>query len=93
MTRIPVLSRDEMNDEQGAMYDAVKEEGGPLGGPYWAYIRYPKLMRNAQDISRTLGQGGLSKRERQIAIMAICRFWSAEYPWAIQTRGALQRGR
>jgi len=90
MTRIPVLSRDEMNEEQGALYDTVKEEGGPLGGPYWAYIRYPKLMRNAQDISRTLGQGGLSKRERQIAIMAICRFWSAEYPWAIQTRGALQ---
>ncbi len=92
MTRIHVLSRDEMNEEQGTLYDTVKEEGGPLGGPYWAYIRYPKLMRQAQDISNVLGQGGLSKRERQIAVMAIIRFWGAEYPWAVQTRGALNIG-
>jgi len=92
MTRIAILNRDEMNDEQGTLYDAVKTEGGPLGGPYWAYIRYPKLMRQAQDISRVLGAGGLSKRERQIAIMAIIRFWGAEYPWAVQARGALSIG-
>lgn len=92
MTRIAVLAREEMNDEQGDLFDAVKQEGGPVGGPYWAYIRYPKLMRQAQDISNVLGAGGLSKRERQIAVMAIIRFWGAEYPWCVQTRGALNIG-
>ena len=36
MTRIAILKREEMTSEQGALFDAVKAEGGPLGGPYWA---------------------------------------------------------
>jgi len=92
MTRIAVLKRDEMDAEQGKVYDEVKAAGGPLGGPYWAYIRFPRLMRLAQDLSTCLGQGALSKRERQIAILAIARFWSAAYPWAAQVRAALNIG-
>ncbi len=92
MTRIAVLKREQMNAEQGKVFDDVKAEGGPLGGPYWAYIRFPKLMRLVQDVSSCLGQGGLTKRERQIAIMAIARFWGAEYPWSVQTRSALALG-
>jgi 4-carboxymuconolactone decarboxylase len=92
VTRIAILEREAMTSEQGKLFDDVKAEGGPLGGPYWAYIRFPKLMRLVQDISNCLGQGGLTKRERQIAIMAIIRFWGAEYPWAVQSRGALSMG-
>lgn len=92
MTRIAVLERGQMDQEQGKLFDDVKAEGGPVGGPYWAYIRLPRLMRLAQDISSCLGQGGLSKRERQVAILAIARFWGAEYPWAAQTRAALSIG-
>lgn len=92
MTRIAILKREEMNPEQGKVFDDVKAEGGPLGGPYWAYIRNPRLMRQLQDVSNTLGQGGLTKKERQYAIMAIIRFWGAEYPWAVQTRAALALG-
>ena len=92
MTRIAILDRDHMNAEQGKLFDDVKTEGGPLGGPYWAYIRFPRLMRLAQDISTCLGQGGLSKRERQLAIMATIRFWGAAYPWAVQTRASLGMG-
>lgn len=93
MTRISILDRSKMNSDQGKVFDAVKQEGGPLGGPYWAYIRHPQLMRHLQDTSNYLGQnGGLSKRERQMAIMAIIRFWGAEYPWAVQTRAALAMG-
>lgn len=92
MTRISILKREQMDAEQGQVFDEVKAAGGPLGGPYWAYIRFPKLMRLAQDISSCLGQGGLSKRERQLAILAIARFWSAEYPWAAQARSALSLG-
>jgi 4-carboxymuconolactone decarboxylase len=93
MTRIAILDRKAMNAEQGKVYDDVKAEGGPLGGPYWAYIRFPKLMRMLQDVSNLLGaDGGMSKRERQIAIMAVIRFWGAAYPWSVQTRAALGMG-
>ncbi len=92
MTRIPILKREHMDAAQAEVFDNVKAAGGPLGGPYWAYIRLPKLMRLAQDLSSYLGQTGLSKRERQIAILAIARFWGAAYPWAVQTRNALGIG-
>ncbi len=92
MTRIAILKREDLNAEQGKVFDDVKAEGGPLGGPYWAYIRFPRLMRLLQDVSNLLGQSGLAKRERQIAIMAVIRFWGAEYPWSVQTRAALGMG-
>ena len=92
MTRIAVLKREQMDAEQGRVFDEAKAAGGPVGGPYWAYIRFPKLMALAQDFSNCLGQGGLSKRERQIAVLAIARFWGAAYPWAAQTRAALNIG-
>ena len=92
MTRIPVLTREDMNAEQGKVYDDVKAEGGPLGGPYWAYIRNPKLMRLQQDLSNCVAAGGISKRERQISMMAIIRFWGADYPWSVQARAALNVG-
>lgn len=88
MTRIPVLKREQMSPEQSQVFDEVKAAGGPTGGPYWAYIRFPRLMRLAQDLSSCLGQGGLSKRERQMAILAIARYWNAAYPWAAQVRAA-----
>jgi hypothetical protein len=50
MTRISILTPDDMNDEQRAVIDASKANGKPHGGPFWAYIRNPKLMQNVQNI-------------------------------------------
>lgn len=92
MTRLKIISRDEMNAEQGEVFDEAKAAGGPVGGPYWAYIRYPALMRQAQATSNVLRDGPLSPRERQIAILTVIRFWSAAYPWAVQVRNSLKAG-
>ncbi len=92
MTRIEILSRDDMNEEQGRVYDEAKAAGGPLGGPYRAYIRTPKFMQLAQAMSNCLRAGGLSPRERQIAILAVIRHWGAEFPWAVQVRASLAAG-
>lgn len=92
MTRIAILKREEMNPEQGQLWDDIKKEGGPLGGPHYAYIRYPKLMRAVQDVGFALGKTDLTKRERQIAILAVCRFWGSEYPWAVQVRNGVKIG-
>jgi 4-carboxymuconolactone decarboxylase len=92
MTRIAILSREEMDAEQGAVYDAAKEAGRPLGGPYFAYIRIPELMRTTQEVGTSLAHIPLTKREQQIAILTIARFWGAKYPWAVQVRSALKIG-
>lgn len=92
MTRIRIINRAEMNQEQGRVYDEAKAAGGPVGGPYYAYIRIPKLMRIAQDLGNCLRESPLSARERQIAVLTAIRHWGAKYPWAVQVRASLAAG-
>jgi alkylhydroperoxidase/carboxymuconolactone decarboxylase family protein YurZ len=92
MTRISILSPDEMNDEQRAVIDASKANGRPHGGPFWAYIRNPKLMQNIQNLGACIADSALSAREQQIVTLTVARFWGAKYPWAVQYRNALKVG-
>ena len=92
MTRIAILSREEMDAEQGSVYDTAKAAGRPLGGPYFAYIRIPELMRTTQEVGTCLADTPLTTREQQIAILTIARYWGAKYPWAVQVRTALKIG-
>ncbi len=92
MPRLAIIDRAAMNAEQGRVYDAAKQSGGPVGGPYTAYIRLPKLFEAAQTTRACLGDGPLSGRERQIAHLVIARHWNAKYPWFAQARASLAAG-
>lgn len=88
MPRLAIIDRAAMNAEQARVYDAAKQSGGPVGGPYYAYIRLPKLFEAAQNVRACLGEGPLSGRERQIAHLVIARHWNARYPWFAQVRAS-----
>lgn len=94
MTRFKVLSRDEMTAEQQRAYDYVHaKEGRPRGGPWTAYVYRPELMHLQEDLSYYQRHGStLSDRERQVAVLVVCRHWDAEYPWAVQVRASLKAG-
>jgi len=92
MARIPLIDRADMNAEQGRVYDAAKASGGPVGGPYYAYIRLPKLFEAAQNLRATLGSGPLSRREQQVVNLTVARHWGAKYPWFAQARASLTVG-
>jgi len=92
MTRIAIIERADMNAEQARVHDAAKQAGGPVGGPYLAYIRVPKLYEAAQNLRGCLGSGPLSRREQQIANLVIARHWGARYPWFAQARASLAVG-
>ena len=92
MPRLPIIDRAAMNAEQARVHDAAKQSGGPVGGPYTAYIRLPKLYEAAQGVRACLGEGPLSPRERQIVNLVIARHWNARYPWFAQVRASLAVG-
>lgn len=92
MTRIAIIDRADMSAEQGRVYDTAKAANRPVGGPYYAYIRIPKLFEAAQNLRGCLGDGPLSKRERQIINLVVARHWSAKYPWCAQVRASLAAG-
>ena len=91
MPRIKILDRADMNAEQARVYDAAKQSSGIVGGPYYAYIRLPKLFEAAQNM-RDSTAGALSAREQQIVNMTVARHWGARYPWFAQARRSLSVG-
>ena len=57
MGRIAILDRADMNAEQARVYDAAKASSGIVGGPYYAYIRLPKLFEACQGLRASLADG------------------------------------
>jgi 4-carboxymuconolactone decarboxylase len=92
MARIAILDRADMNAEQARVYDAAKQSSGIMGGPYYAYIRLPKLFEACQNLRASLSSGPLSQREQQIVNLVIARHWNARYPWFAQVRRSLAVG-
>lgn len=92
MTRIAIIDRADMNAEQARVYDAAKDAGGVVRGPYYAYIRIPKLFETSQNLRTCLFSGPLSVRERQTALLVVARHWNAAYPWSAQVRHGLEAG-
>jgi len=92
MARIKILDRAELNAEQARVYDHAKATSGIVGGPYYAYIRLPKLFEAAQTMRAVGDDGPLSKREIQIVNITVARFWNARYPWHAQVRRSLAVG-
>jgi 4-carboxymuconolactone decarboxylase len=92
MPRLAIIDRADMNAEQARVYDPIKQANGPVGGPYYAYIRLPKLFEAAQTMRMCLADGPLSGRERQIAHLVVARHWGARYPWFAQVRASLAVG-
>ena len=92
MARIPIIDRADMNPEQARVYDAAKQTSGIVGGPYYAYIRLPKLFEACQNLRSTLAASPLSAREQQIAHLTIARYWNSKYPWFAQVNASLKVG-
>jgi 4-carboxymuconolactone decarboxylase len=92
MTRIAIIDRADMNAEQSRVYDAAKQSSGIVGGPYYAYIRLPKLFEACQTLRASLSDGPLSPREQQIVNLVVARHWNARYPWFAQARRSLGVG-
>jgi hypothetical protein len=92
MARIAILERADMNTEQARVYDAAKQSSGIVGGPYYAYIRLPKLFEACQNLRASLSSGPLTPREQQIVNLVVARHWNARYPWFAQVRRSLALG-
>lgn len=92
MARIPIIDRAAMNAEQARVYDEAKNSSGIVGGPYYAYIRLPKLFEACQNLRTCLAAGPLRAREQQIVNLTVARHWNARYPWFAQVRRSLSVG-
>ena len=69
MPRIPIIDRVDMKAEQARVYDAAKQGSGIVGGPYYAYIRLPKLFEACQGLRESLS--GLMRHEAAAVVSGL----------------------
>jgi 4-carboxymuconolactone decarboxylase len=93
MTRIPPLSRDEMNADQRTVYDRIVGNNGRIGfGPAIGYAYSAQVWRLHNESSTHLLHCSLTPAQVRIVSLMTVRHWKAAYPWSAQAKTALGAG-
>ena len=94
MTRIPALSRDEMDDHGKRVYDETVAATGRVGrGPAVGYAHAPGMWdTNNQATDYFENRCSLTLSQLRLVALLVARRWNAAYPWAAQARMALEAG-
>ena len=93
MTRIPVLSRDEMDTDQQAVHDKIVTNKSPVGfGPAIGYAYSAEVWRLHNESSAHLLNCSLTPAQVRIVSLMTVRHWKATYPWSAQAKTALGAG-
>lgn len=93
MTRIPVLSRDEMNEDQQAIHDRIVGNNGRIGfGPAIGYAYSADVWQLHNMSSAHLLDCALTPAQVRIVSLMTVRHWKAAYPWSAQAKTALGAG-
>ena len=93
MTRIPVLSREEMNADQQAVHDKIVANNARVGfGPAIGYAYSAEVWRLHNQSSAHLLDCSLTATQVRIISLMTVRHWNAAYPWSAQAKTALGAG-
>ena len=93
MTRIPVLSRDEMDADQQAVHDKIVAKNARVGvGPAIGYAYSAEIWRLHNESSTHLLDCSLTPEQVRIVSLMTVRHWNAAYPWSAQAQRALGAG-
>jgi 4-carboxymuconolactone decarboxylase len=92
--RFKSLSPDEMTPEQKRVAQAIA--AGPRGGvrgPFPALLRSPVLADRVRQLGDYVRfESSLSPLLRELAILVVARFWSAQYEWHAHRQHAVKAG-
>ena len=92
--RFKPLSTDEMTPEQTRVVQALTEgPRGGLRGPFPALLRSPVLADRVRQLGDYVRfESGLPARLRELIILLVARFWSAQYEWYAHRQHAEKAG-
>jgi 4-carboxymuconolactone decarboxylase len=92
MSRIPILTPEDMTPEQRRIHDAVVS--GPRGmlvGPLRAALHRPELADKWQQFGEILRyRTSLPTRLSELAILVTARFWDSQVEWHLHEKDAIK---
>lgn len=94
MGRLARTPAEAYDPRQRAVADMVVQGArGKLAGPLLALIEHPSLCSAVQEVGRMLRfDGVLEPRLRELTILIVAQFWSADYEWRAHAPLALAAG-
>ena len=93
MSRLPTLTREELDPEAQAVWDKVAGSRGGVRGPFALLIHHPSLAERVAEVGAILRfQSRLSGADRELAILATGREVDAAYEWAAHEPIGLKEG-
>src|SRR5262249_49958656 len=92
--RFKPLSPDAMTPEQKRVVQALTDgPRGGLRGPFPALLRSPVLADRVRQLGDYVRfESGLPARLRELTILVVARFWSAQYEWYAHRQHAEKAG-
>jgi 4-carboxymuconolactone decarboxylase len=100
MNRLPLRTRDELDDDGRAVWDAITAtrgslltEEGALMGPFNAWVTAPGIGARLAELGAALRfESSIERRLLEVAIITVGARWQAEFEWWAHSRMALQFG-
>jgi 4-carboxymuconolactone decarboxylase len=93
MSRIPDLSRDELDPAGQQLYDQILAARGSIAGPFRVWLYSPELTRRATQLGEFLRyHTSLSPRLSELVILITARCQACEAEWAIHEPLARKAG-
>ena len=99
MTRLTPLTRAELSDDQGALWDditrtrdAKSPESDVLMGPYDAFVRVPEVGRHVWSFGAHVRAPENDPRLMEIAICTVGAHWRSDFEFWAHAKNAIQHG-
>lgn len=101
MSRLPPLTRDELDEPALSMWDTVVStrgtrvigENGALAGPFNAWLRAPEIGVQLAELGAGLRfRSSLEPRLLEIAVITVTARWQAEFEWRSHVPLAREHG-
>ncbi len=93
MSRIPELSRDELDADGQQLYDEILAARGSIAGPFRVWLHSPEFTRRATQLGEFLRyHTSLSPRQSELVILITSRCTRSEAEWTIHEPLARKAG-
>ena len=93
MGRVLDLDPAAMPPDQHRLYEEIKGPRAGFGGPFALWIRLPKIADLANRFGNALRlEGKLDRGLFELMILAIARYWGAQYEWYVHESAARKNG-
>ena len=98
MTRLTLIPRDQMTEEQGAEFDQLAQSrpvraDGTFGGPFDPWIRSPEFSRRVRGLATMLWERTtLDRGMVELAISVTAQLWRSNNEWVAHAPRAVQYG-